>query len=103
MDAQVGPSPCSHPPPCPCPCPRLCALSCMSLKLSQVGLLDIDICGPSQPKMLGVEGEQVHQSGLGWAPVYPLDNLGVISIGFLLQQPDEAIIWRGPKKNGMIK
>ena len=46
---------------------------------------------------------QVHQSGLGWAPVYPLDNLGVISIGFLLQHPDEAIIWRGPKKNGMIK
>jgi Mrp family chromosome partitioning ATPase len=26
----------------------------------QVGLLDIDICGPSQPKMMGVEGEQVH-------------------------------------------
>lgn len=43
----------------------------------QVGLLDIDICGPSQPKMMGVEGEQVHQSSLGWSPVYPLDNLGV--------------------------
>eukprot|EP00286_Rhodomonas_abbreviata_P023054 CAMPEP_0181295440 /NCGR_PEP_ID=MMETSP1101-20121128/4153_1 /TAXON_ID=46948 /ORGANISM="Rhodomonas abbreviata, Strain Caron Lab Isolate" /LENGTH=326 /DNA_ID=CAMNT_0023400201 /DNA_START=60 /DNA_END=1040 /DNA_ORIENTATION=+ len=69
----------------------------------QVGLLDIDICGPSQPKMMGVEGEQVHQSSLGWSPVYPVDNLGVISIGFLLNNADEAVIWRGPKKNGMIK
>mmetsp|Transcript_30820 Transcript_30820/g.60299 ORF Transcript_30820/g.60299 Transcript_30820/m.60299 type:complete len:327 (+) Transcript_30820:151-1131(+) len=69
----------------------------------QVGLLDIDICGPSQPKMMGVEGEQVTQSSLGWQPVYPLDNLGVISIGFLLNNTAEAVIWRGPKKNGMIK
>jgi len=37
----------------------------------QVGLLDIDICGPSQPTMMGVEGESVHQSSLGWSPVYP--------------------------------
>ncbi|KAL9703009.1 hypothetical protein quinque_006527 [Culex quinquefasciatus] len=50
------------------------------------GVLDIDICGPSQPRVLGVLGEQVHQSGSGWSPV-----------------PDDAIIWRGPKKNGMIR
>jgi Mrp family chromosome partitioning ATPase len=36
----------------------------------QVGLLDIDICGPSVPKMLGLEGEEIHQSGAGWSPVY---------------------------------
>lgn len=36
----------------------------------QVGLLDIDICGPSLPKMLGLEGEEIHQSGAGWSPVY---------------------------------
>jgi len=35
--------------------------------------------------------------------VYPFDNLGVISIGFLLGNKDEAVVWRGPKKNGMIK
>ncbi len=35
----------------------------------QVGVLDIDICGPSIPKVMGVEGEQVHQSGSGWSPV----------------------------------
>lgn len=47
----------------------------------QVGLLDIDICGPSIPKMLGLEGEEIHQSNLGWSPVYVEDNLGVMSIG----------------------
>lgn len=31
------------------------------------------------------------------------DNLSVMSIGFLLDSPDSAIIWRGPKKNGMIR
>nr|XP_033819033.1 cytosolic Fe-S cluster assembly factor NUBP1 [Geotrypetes seraphini] len=69
----------------------------------QVALLDIDICGPSIPKMMGLEGEQVHQSGSGWSPVYVDDNLAVMSIGFLLNSPDDAVIWRGPKKNGMIK
>lgn len=69
----------------------------------QVALLDVDICGPSIPKMMGLEGEQVHQSGSGWSPVYVEDNLGVMSVGFLLSSPDDAVIWRGPKKNGMIK
>eukprot|EP00898_Chlorokybus_atmophyticus_P008134 jgi/Chlat1/8321/Chrsp8S08090 len=69
----------------------------------QVGLLDIDICGPSLPKMLGLEGEEVHQSNLGWSPVYVDDNLGVMSIGFMLPDPDEAVVWRGPRKNGLIK
>lgn len=69
----------------------------------QVGVLDIDICGPSVPKILGVEGEQVHQSGSGWSPVYVDDNLSVMSIGFLLQSDTDAVIWRGPRKNGLIK
>ncbi|NWV69840.1 NUBP1 factor, partial [Malurus elegans] len=69
----------------------------------QVALLDIDICGPSIPKMMGLEGEQVHQSGSGWSPVYVEENLGVMSVGFLLSSPDDAVIWRGPKKNGLIK
>ncbi|CAG9857437.1 unnamed protein product [Phyllotreta striolata] len=68
-----------------------------------VAVLDIDICGPSQPRVLGVLGEQVHQSGSGWSPVYVEDNLSVMSIGFLLGSPDDAVIWRGPKKNGMIR
>lgn len=69
----------------------------------QVGLLDVDICGPSIPRMLGLLGEQVHQSASGWSPVYVADNLGVMSIGFMLPSQDDAVIWRGPRKNGLIK
>uniref|UniRef100_A0AAY5EWI9 AAA+ ATPase domain-containing protein n=1 Tax=Electrophorus electricus TaxID=8005 RepID=A0AAY5EWI9_ELEEL len=69
----------------------------------EVAVLDVDICGPSIPKIMGLEGEQVHQSGSGWSPVYVEDNLAVMSVGFLLGSPDDAVIWRGPKKNGMIK
>lgn len=65
--------------------------------------MDVDICGPSIPRMLGLEGHEVHSSNAGWSPVYVTDNLGVMSIGFLLNNPDDAIIWRGPRKNGLIK
>ena len=47
--------------------------------------------------------EQVHRSNDGWTPVYKEDNLAVMSIGFMLSSNDEAVIWRGPKKNGLIK
>lgn len=69
----------------------------------QVGVLDIDVCGPSIPRMLGLTTEKVHQSSYGWSPVYVEENLAVMSIGFMLPSEDEAVIWRGPKKNGMIK
>ncbi len=75
----------------------------LALQGKQVGLLDIDICGPSIPRMLGLEGHEVHQSASGWSPVYVEDNLGVMSIGFMLPSKDDAIIWRGPRKNGLIK
>lgn len=55
------------------------------------------------PKMLGLDGQEVHQSNMGWSPVYIQENLGVMSIGFLLSQPDDAVIWRGPRKNSIIK
>lgn len=66
----------------------------------QVGILDIDICGPSIPRMMGVLNGQVHQSNSGWDPVYVDDNLSVMSIGFLLNDPNDAVIWRGAKKHG---
>ncbi|XP_075623837.1 cytosolic Fe-S cluster assembly factor NUBP1 isoform X3 [Balearica regulorum gibbericeps] len=37
------------------------------------------------------------------AKQYVEENLGVMSVGFLLSSPDDAVIWRGPKKNGLIK
>ena len=87
------------------------ALSLSENKDLQIGLLDIDICGPSIPKMLNLEDEEVHQSIEGWsiiiiniliAPVYKEDNLAVMSIGFLLSNKNNAVIWRGPRKNGLI-
>ncbi|KAG8180193.1 hypothetical protein JTE90_017707 [Oedothorax gibbosus] len=68
-----------------------------------IGVMDIDLCGPSMPRIFGVEREQVHLSGSGWSPVFVEENLCVMSIGFLLGSPEEAVIWRGPKKNGLIK
>lgn len=68
-----------------------------------VGIMDADICGPSIPKMIGVESETIHVSSSGWSPVWASDNLGVMSIQFMLPNRDDAVIWRGPKKNGLIK
>lgn len=70
---------------------------------NMVGIMDTDICGPSIPKMMGVEEETIHVSGSGWEPVWVMDNLGVMSIQFMLPNRDDAVIWRGPKKNGLIK
>ncbi|KAI8981734.1 P-loop containing nucleoside triphosphate hydrolase protein [Mycotypha africana] len=69
----------------------------------QIGVMDVDICGPSIPTIMGVVDEQIHQSASGWSPVFVTDNLGVMSIGFMLPDKDDAVIWRGPKKNGLIK
>uniref|UniRef100_A0A914MRU1 Cytosolic Fe-S cluster assembly factor NUBP1 homolog n=1 Tax=Meloidogyne incognita TaxID=6306 RepID=A0A914MRU1_MELIC len=68
-----------------------------------VGVLDIDICGPSQARMFGCENESVHSSEEGWAPVFVKDNLFVMSISFLVESRNDAIIWRGPRKNALIK
>lgn len=68
-----------------------------------VGILDVDICGPSVAQIMGVKGRTVHTSGSGWTPVYVTPNLSVMSVSFLLQNEDSAVIWRGPRKNGLIK
>lgn len=69
----------------------------------QVGILDVDLCGPSIPRMLNVGRPDVHQCDSGWVPVYTdaEKNLALMSIGFLLEDPDEAVVWRGPKKTGV--
>ncbi|XP_065564761.1 cytosolic Fe-S cluster assembly factor NUBP2 homolog [Artemia franciscana] len=71
----------------------------------KVGLLDVDFCGPSIPRMLGLEGKSVFQSPRGWVPIYAdaEQTLAVMSIGFLLKNRDDPVIWRGPKKTAMIK
>jgi len=69
----------------------------------QVGVLDIDICGPSIPMMLGVSGMRVHESNYGWEPVINDDGILVMSVGFLLENADDAVVWRGPRKDGLIE
>ncbi|TNJ30249.1 Nucleotide-binding protein 35 [Giardia muris] len=69
---------------------------------NMVALTDIDICGPSIPTMTNTQGAEVHQSALGWEPVSVLPNLSVVSIGFMLNNADDPVILRGPKKHGVI-
>ena len=68
----------------------------------RVGLLDIDIHGPSIPTMLGLEKAMVQGQKDGLAPI-EMGGMKVMSLGFLLRHPDEAVIWRGPKKMGAIR
>ncbi len=68
-----------------------------------VGLLDVDVHGPSIPKLMGLEGRDVELCGEDLAPVKMNDRLGVVSIGFLLPNDAEPVIWRGPKKHGAIR
>ena len=77
------------------------ALSLM-LEGKRVGLLDVDIHGPSVPKMLKLEGERILTEGDVMLPV-ELGDLKVMSIGFLLNRQEDAVIWRGPMKMGVIK
>lgn len=69
-----------------------------------VGLMDTDLCGPSIPRMLlGNQELQIHTTANGWEPIWASDSLAVMSIQFMLPNQDSAVIWRGPKKNGLIK
>lgn len=92
----------------------------------RVGLLDVDICGPSVPKICGVEDASVRKDAAGLlVPVQcipkpaavsadqqdaeqptTLPNGGsliVMSIAYLLPSKDSAVVWRGPRKDAMIK
>jgi len=70
----------------------------------RVGILDVDIHGPSIPKMLGVEDCNV-KPGKEEGSIIPVrvsENLVAMSVGFLTSG-HEPIIWRGPMKYGVIK
>ena len=69
----------------------------------RVGLLDIDIHGPSVPKLLNIENEKFEIAGNVIHPICMDDGLKVVSVGFLLDNADNAVIWRGPRKFGIIK
>ena len=67
----------------------------------RTGLLDADVYGPSQPRMLGVSGRPASPDG---KTILPLRNHGVtlMSIG-LMTREDEAVVWRGPMLMGALQ
>jgi len=72
----------------------------------RVGLLDVDLHGPSVPRMLGIDAVGVHNDGQAMLPARvagPAGELGVMSIGMMLEDGNQAVVWRGPKKYGAIR
>ncbi len=69
---------------------------------AQVGLLDVDIHGPSVPKLLNLEGAKPRAMGEKIEPVLYNDTLKVMSVGLMLDNQNEAVIWRGPMKHNVI-
>ena len=77
-------------------------LACALAKQGRrVGLLDADVYGPSQPRMLGVSGRPASPDG---KTILPLRNHGVtmMSIG-LMTNEDQAVVWRGPMLMGALQ
>jgi ATP-binding protein involved in chromosome partitioning len=67
----------------------------------RVGLLDADVYGPSQPRMLGVSGRPASPDG---KTILPMRNFGVtmMSLG-LMTNDDQAVVWRGPMLMGALQ
>lgn len=89
-----------------------------------MGILDVDLTGPSIPRLVGQEDAKITQAPGGWVPVsvYPAStatattsspsssttarshgSLRCMSLGFLLRDRGDAVIWRGPKKTAMVR
>jgi ATP-binding protein involved in chromosome partitioning len=75
----------------------------LALRGYKVGLLDCDIHGPTIPTIFGLESERLDVDEEGILPIQVLPNLSVMSVGFLLENKDSPIIWRGPAKTGIIQ
>jgi Mrp family chromosome partitioning ATPase len=94
----------------------------LSLQGHTVGVLDIDLTGPSIPRFFGIEESKVRQAPGGWIPVdvhakqtlpahrtqmtaegHDIGALSCMSLGFILANRTDAVIWRGPKKTAMVR
>jgi ATP-binding protein involved in chromosome partitioning len=69
----------------------------------RVGILDADIHGPNIPKMWGTDWKPLQGGNEGIRPVEVLPNVKLISMAFLLPNPDSPVVWRGPIKHTAIK
>ena len=68
----------------------------------RVGLLDLDFHGPSQPTLFGAAHLRLGASEEGLLPL-EVNGVKLISIGLVMEDPDQAVIWRGPAKIGVLK
>ena len=76
----------------------------LALKGFRVGILDVDIHGPSVPNLLGLgHGLEMDEDDEKLIPAEYLPNLHVISMDSLLRDKDTAVLWRGPKKTAAIR
>ncbi|MFW5694129.1 MAG: Mrp/NBP35 family ATP-binding protein [Alkalispirochaeta sp.] len=75
----------------------------LALQDLSVGLMDADIHGPNVPKMLGIEDMGFTGDQDAIEPVEVLPNLKVASVGNIGYNADQALIWRGPMKIGLIR
>lgn len=70
---------------------------------NKVGLLDVDMHGPSVPVLLKTKAPRYTDDNSKIIPAQYSDNLGVLSIQYLLEDPDSPVLWRGPKKHSAIQ
>jgi len=75
----------------------------LGFKGKKVGLLDVDIHGPNLAKMLGVEDKKLDVSADGIRAVEVNEHLKLVSMSFLLSDPNLPVIWRGPMKMKAIQ
>jgi len=75
----------------------------LALKGYKVGLLDVDIHGPSVPHLLGLTGLLDIDPQKGIQPKRYSENLAVVSMESLLKDPDQAVLWKGPMKTSAIR
>ncbi|MBI4807092.1 MAG: Mrp/NBP35 family ATP-binding protein [Desulfovibrio sp.] len=75
----------------------------LARKGHKVGILDVDLHGPSVPRMLGLSGNlEANEKGEVSPKAYD-ENLYVVSMESLLKDPDQAVLWRGPMKTSAIR
>jgi ATP-binding protein involved in chromosome partitioning len=75
----------------------------LSEKGYKVGLLDVDLHGPSIPNLIDIKGGLDMSEREKVRPYKFSNNLGVVSMGMLLGEQDTAVIWRGPLKISAIR
>lgn len=76
----------------------------LASKGHKVGILDVDMHGPSVPNLLDLKATvEINPASGKMIPAKYNDNLSVISMDSLLQDRDQAILWRGPKKSAAIR